>query len=306
MKKYFVHFLLFLSLYSFQTQATSLYIPDKFKVRSNYTSPAYTFYDGGNKIAWIHKYGETSLSTYKLFDASGHLEATADLNRLTDPIQLRLFDKQYYIGMLEEPSYSHRYRTFYIYDPITHIRLISGHYNYWGTRIKLVNEQTQRQFADMSSGYFCVWCDWHFKIIDRDAFNQLSVNPKTVLFSLGLQAEAWRTYQPDCHCDCDCLTPIQSTLDSKVKNALQQIQSFYQMTPIKQPSEEAINDIITKLDDAFDNKTKGMAFQTNLQKETAYIDFCLSYIQSKEISNKERDLIYYLFSRQLKDDLRHQ
>jgi hypothetical protein len=258
------------------------------------------------KISWIQKYGQTSLSTYKLFDESGTLEVTADLNRLTDPIQLRFFDNQYYIGFLEAPSYSHRYRTFYLYDPVTHMRLISGEYNYWGTHIRLVNELTQRPFAEMSSNYFCIWCDWHFKMTDRETFKQIPINPKTLLLTLGLQAENWRTYEPDCHCDCDCdcdgfsAKRVPPPLNNKIKKSLQHIQSTYHMTPIEQPSEEAISKIITQLDDAFYQKNLNISLQTNAQKDSAYVDFCLNYIKSNQISNKDRELIFYLLNRQLK------
>lgn len=291
-------FLTFLILTSVHANAfTKLTVPERFTIQSNWSAPTYTIYTKGKNIYNIYSYAPTSLSTYEMYDATNNFVISGDLRLGTDPIRVQFYEGQSFLGFIDQTSKNNKFRSFYIYASDGKTRLIKGELNYWGTNIILSRVSDRKEFAKMSSAYYCKWCTWQFEMTNRDIFNEIPILPQVVFLSLGLQGEGWHSYKSPSNSSEDDDAPDNP--DNSFRDLIDLTSLCSGNASPSKPKEIEIKKVIDGLDNGFKKYSQGKRYKNSFEKVRAYEDYCLTIISSSRISDDTRKTILYLVNNKI-------
>ena len=296
---------LFLSVNAISAPSSST-LPDEVSVREHWISltKSYDIETRTQKLGTLYRRFFSFLLTYDFYDPMDVRTATAKARFFSFGAHLDIYDQNdNFIGGVEEKIFTF-FPTFELlaYDSST--KLARAEMNFWGTKFYIYDPATNQEMAIMSRPFFRVKNDWTIHVTNRALLNQKNIDSRVLMTVLAVQGEIedWKKdHRDDSRMKAGSINsqPTQSNEYKALSQKITTINMNEGLDKLEKPSQENLEVLANELDEKFNAEYQLTEDQSNQERVEAFTSYCLSLVDSQNLSDTKKKAILTLLSLRL-------
>lgn len=290
-------------------------VPDEFNVTEHWISLTTSFdiETKTQKLGTLYRKFFSLLLTYEFFDPNDIKIATARAKFFSLTAHFDVYDNQdSLLGVAEERLFAF-FPTFDIYAKDGSTKLAKARMNFLGTTFTISDPSTDQEIATMHRSFFRLKNDWGFKITNRPLFLQKNIDPRVLMTVIAFQGdrEYWEQNQSikgvSNNAALNSSGEASDVTNQHVRVFLEKINAFTKqkgLINIQIPDQTILEITANELENNYKSTmASDETTQTNQESFNGFIDYCLSQVQSNNVSDSKKKAILYLLKMRLEAGL---
>jgi len=256
------------------------------------------------KLGTLYRKFFSLLLTYEFYDPFDNKLAIARSKFFSLTAHFDIYDNfDNFLGAADERLFSF-FPTFDIYGQDGVTKLATASMNFWGTTFTIYDPNTNQEMAQMHRSFFRIKNNWTFKITNKPLFYHKGIDSRVLMTVIAFQGdrEYWESQKDNQR------TLVRSennneVMPKQVNMLLEKIDRLakqYPLDNIEKPDTKTLESIANELETTYkQNESVDSNIQSNKEKLNAFVDYCLEYIQSSDVSESKKKAIFYLLKMRL-------
>ncbi|CAM2747623.1 Uncharacterised protein [Legionella steigerwaltii] len=287
-------------------------IPDEMYIKEHWISltTSYDIETKTRKLGTLYRKFFSLLLTYEFFDPFDNKLAYARSKFFSLTAHFDVYDNfENFIGAADEKLFAF-FPTFDIYGEDGYTKLAKASMNFWGTTFTIYDPVTDKEMATLYRPFFRLKNDWTFNITNKALFKQKGIDSRVLMTVIAFQGdrEYWESNnQNNFKAIAKKSVKSNEVTSKQVDELLEKIAVVSKQEGLentKNPDPKMMDAVANELESNYQKMhAHDEATQTNQEKLTAFVEYCLNWVQENNLASEKKKAILFLLKTRLEGSI---